>query len=82
MAMRWMLLRANEDGNPICILDDAKLADLLANPTNWGVTHFADLYGLPDDHNYWDEKVGVLIRYEVVIPVPAGIYTLPGDLDG
>lgn len=76
---RWMLIHSSEEGNPISWLSDTDLADLLAEPTNWGVTRFADHDRLPRDPNYWNEKVGVLIKYEVVIPVPAGMYKLPEE---
>lgn len=76
---RWMLIHGSENGTPISWLDDMDLSDLLENPTNWGVVSFADPAGLPSDTNYWPEKVGVLIRYEVVIPVPAGAYKLPEE---
>lgn len=79
---RWMLIKGSEDGTPISWLDEADLADLLANPTNWGVVNFGDPAELSADTNYWPEKVGVLVRYEIVCPVPAGIYRLPAGLDG
>jgi hypothetical protein len=79
-AERWMLIRGSEEGNPITWLDDTDLEDLLDNPEDWRVASFADHVGLPDDPNYWSSKVGVLVRYEVVIPVPAGTYKLPEDI--
>jgi hypothetical protein len=78
----WMLLKASEDGCPMVQLDADDLKDLLANPANWGVTMFAELSHLPTDPNYWQSKVGVLIRYEVVVPEPAGIYKLPEWVHG
>lgn len=74
---QWMLLTASEDGNPVRLLDSAKLAQVLANPGNWGIDRFVDFTGLPVDQNYWPSDIGVLLRYEVVIPVPAGAYRLP-----
>jgi hypothetical protein len=73
----WMLIKASEDGKPTTVLKPHELDDLLRNPINWGVTGFAELDGLPDDPNYWPAKVGVLVRFETVIPQPAGIYRLP-----
>jgi hypothetical protein len=77
----WMLVTASEDGNPIQLLDRAKLARVLASPGDWGIDRFEGFDRLQQDHNYWPSDVGVLLRYEVVIPVPAGAYRLPDEID-
>lgn len=77
---RWMLVKASEDGKPVSWLTSISLAKLLDDPWSWaGVTSFMDLDDLPDDPNYWPEGVGVLIKYQVVVPVAAGSYKLPEE---
>lgn len=81
----YILVRADEDGNPIRWLGEDDLAHLLANPREWGVDRF--LEGLPtDDHAYlstkcdpayWADRVGLLLKVETVVPVPARGYRLP-----
>jgi hypothetical protein len=77
---RYMLIRPDEDGNPIRWLDDTQLQELLDDPTgSYGVKAFLggdepDAYG---DPNYWSRGIGLLVRVEVVTPVPAGSYRLP-----
>lgn len=76
---RYLLLRPSEDGNPVWLLNPGELSDLLAHPSDWGVAEFAELSQLPPDPNYWPDKVGVLLRFEGVLPVPAGTFRLPDD---
>lgn len=78
---RWALIKASEDGNPITWLDSDDLDDVLTNPSDWGVVNFAHPDLLADDPNYWPAKTAVLLRYEVVVPEPAGVYKLPAGLD-
>lgn len=66
----WILLRGDEDGNPVTIVVD--IDDLLANPNQYGITHFGDAaqFVSEPDHNYWQHGRGVLLRAEVVKPQP------------
>jgi len=77
---RWLLLSASEDGNLISWLRPERLAALLADP---GSTHGIDRFVTPDDvqadPNYWPSDIGILLRVEVVVPVPAGAYKLPDE---
>lgn len=73
----WLLLTTSEDGNPVKRLTDTKLAQVLDNPSDWGIDRFVSLDDVPADQNYWPSDVGVLLRCETVIPVPAGAYRLP-----
>lgn len=86
-APEYILIRADEDGNPIRWLDQDALAGLLADPSEAGIERFLD--GLPingdfgastkNDPGYWGDHVGLLLKVEVVVPVPARGYRLPGD---
>lgn len=66
----WILLRGNEDGNPVTIVDD--IDDLLAHPDQYGITYFGDeaKFIKDPDHNYWQHNQGILLRAEVVVPQP------------
>ena len=81
MTSGYALLSPSEDGNPFRRLSPSELADLLANPSDWGVAEFGDLDALGSDSNYWPDKVGVLIRYEQVTPEHAGYRLPPADPD-
>lgn len=77
--LRWVLLKPDEDGNPAKWLTQAELAELLADPSQWGVAEFAhidDMRGT--DPAYWPDKIAVLMRVEVVIPERGG-WRLPED---
>jgi hypothetical protein len=77
---RWALLSSSEDGNPLRFLTEAELASLLADPSAWGVAEFInahDMGELDRDPNYWPDKVGVLLRVEVIVPERARGYSLP-----
>lgn len=77
---RWMLLRASEDGNPVSWLRPEQLAQLLANPGDtYGIDRFVGPDDVETDHNYWPSDIGILLRVEVVVPVPAGAYKLPDE---
>ena len=52
------------------------------DPRGWaGVEQFVNPNDINCDPNYWPDGIGILLRVEVVIPVSAGAYRLPGDLD-
>jgi hypothetical protein len=77
MTYQYALLKGSEDGNPFKLLTPAELADLLANPADWGVAEFADLADMPTDPNYWPDRVAVLLKVEVVLPERVCGYMLP-----
>lgn len=79
MTTHYLLVRPNEDGNPNIWLNEKSLQGLLDDPTAYGIKAFLgeeepDLYG---DPNYWSRGIGLLLRVEVITPVPAGSYRLP-----
>lgn len=77
--MRWALLRACEDGNPLKWLAEAEMRELLADPSNWSIETFKHVDDMYDtDPVYWPKGVGVLLRIEVVEPERGG-WRLPGD---
>jgi hypothetical protein len=77
----YTLLKADEDGNPLTFFNDADaLRYLLDNPEqDYGVEEFKDAawLGANKDPNYWGDNVGVILRCEVVVPVPSGKFVLP-----
>lgn len=77
---RWALLRPDEDGNPVKWLGgETELRDLLADPEAWGISEFVHIDDMsPKDPAYWGTGQAMLMRVEVVIPVPGG-YRLPED---
>ena len=76
-AQLWMVLRPNEDGNPIKLLNPVELMNLLNRPAEHRVKQFYDLSELDADHNYWPEGAAVLLKVEVVMPEPSAGYRLP-----
>jgi hypothetical protein len=77
---RYMLIRPDEDGNPIRWLDEIALQEVLDDPAAYGIKAFLAKTDMPDvygDPNYWSPGIGLLLRVEVVTPVPAGSYRLP-----
>jgi len=83
MTHQYALLKGSEDGSPFTMLTPAELADMLADPANWGVAEFVnatDMAELGPDLNLWPDKVAVLLRVEVVVPERArGYMLLPAD---
>lgn len=81
--LRWMLVRADEDGSPIRWLTDTELRELLADPSGRGVVSFHHIDELAIsrgylDPSYWKDGEAVLLRIEVVVPEQAG-WRLPED---
>lgn len=64
---RYILLRPNEDGNPVWWLDQHDLEELLGDAE--GYTFLALDHPEPDT-NYWPEGSAMLLKIEVVVPVP------------
>lgn len=67
----YALIRGNEDGNPILLLNDQWLQELLTNPVEFaGIKEFKDgnWFGQHPDANYWPEGIGVLVKIEAVVP--------------
>jgi len=69
----YILLKGDEDGNPIRFLNAGTLRDLLENPREtYGITEFGDAVPANWDHNYWPGGFGLLLKAEIVQPVPSG----------
>lgn len=78
----YILLKGSEDGNPVRFLSNQDLRDLLDAPVEtYGITEFGST--LPDnrDHNYWPDGYGLLLKAQIVQPVPSGGYRLPDEDD-
>lgn len=84
----YLLIKPSEDGNPIIELTSATLQELLDHPENYGVKRWVDRAQLGAskwgkvsaadwDTNYWPEGAAILLKAEVVVPVPAPGYRLP-----
>ena len=74
--MHHALIRANEDGNPILLLNANYLQELLAEPLEFAnIREFKDgaWFGKNPDPNYWPEGVGVLVKLEVLVPRPVTV---------
>lgn len=77
-----MLLRGSEDGKPLTFLTGEQLRVLLANPGDYaGIQSFVTPEGLDPDPNYWPKGYGILLRYEVVVPIPASGFRLSDESD-
>jgi hypothetical protein len=71
---RWLLVKGDEDGNPITWLDEGDLERLLGNPEEErGVTRFLAEVPEREDPNYWPEGVAMLLKAEVVVPKPVDV---------
>jgi len=81
----WVLLRLSDDPdyNGVSILPDAKIEEILANPTEWGIHQFRDAAWLQahphpqpwENNNGWTMRDAVLLRAEVVVPKPVTTVT-------
>lgn len=77
MRTEYILIRSDEDGNPVTLLGEDPNG-FLANPLEYGIKRFEDstfLHQEPDA-NYWPDDVGVLLKVEVIVPRPAGAFRL------
>lgn len=75
---QYMLIRPDEDGDPIRWLTQGDLTDLLKDPMGtYGVLRFLDAY--PGDPNYWDNDSALLVEVKIIVPqlVPATAWRLP-----
>jgi hypothetical protein len=82
----YILVTPNEDGGArLAFLHGSVLAEFLRDPKEYaGVTNFQTapwFGGNMDDVDMWPEGTGVLLRAEVIQPVPAGAYVLPTSED-
>lgn len=76
----YVLLKGDEGGNPVRFLTPQNLRDLLDDPVGtYGITEFGDAVPANPDHNYWPDGFGLLLRVEIVQPVPSGAYRLPDE---
>lgn len=77
----WILLQADEDGNPVNVVPDIK--KLMDSPEDYGVTSFKDedWFRSNPDPNYWRERgTSVLLYVDVVVPEPVTAkWALPND---
>lgn len=70
----YILIKGDEDGNPVKILNDRWLQELLTDSVeSFGITEFKDQawYEQNKDPNYWPDGVGVLLTAAVIVPEPA-----------
>lgn len=73
---RYLLIKASDEGTGLSWLDEEKLRELLADPSQWGMDMF--LSGIPDNEvAYWRRNVGLLLRVEVLTPVRVNAFVLP-----
>lgn len=78
--IRYALLRPSDEGRPFRVLNEAELASMLTDPSQWGIAEFIgpdDFHTLDSDPNYWPDKVAVLMRVEILMPERARGYSLP-----
>jgi len=63
---QYILIQANEDGNPITFLDNVN--DVLESPEDHGVKVF--LSSLPEntDPNYWEYGQAILAEIKILSP--------------
>lgn len=73
--MRYALIKGDEDGNPICWLDDGEVADIAALMKNYSVKQFMD--DVPDqaDPNYWSDGEALLLEVRVLKVRPKEVVT-------
>lgn len=79
----YLLIKGGDDGTEVTALDAQAVQELMADPRgNYGVKTF-----MPEppersyprwDANYWPEGAAILVKAEVVMPVPVTTaYELP-----
>lgn len=81
--MKYAYIHPDEDGNCFRILDQNDLQEFLEDPEGYsGITKFLSQAGLEKDSDPmgWPEGYGVLIKYEVVVPVEkTKSWRIPGE---
>lgn len=75
----YLLIKPSEDGDPITELVPDRLQNLLDHPEQWNVREWLSDAAHSWDTNYWRDGVAVLLKAEIVVPVPASGFRLPGD---
>lgn len=76
----YMLMRGSEDGKPVTFLTAEQLKVLLANPGDYaGIQSFVTPEDVDPDPDYWPKGYGILLRYEIVVPIPARGFRLPDE---
>lgn len=72
--VKYLLIQSSEDGEPITLLTEEELQDLLKDPTdNYGVHRFLEDYP-PKSHNYWDSGDALLLEIKkIVVPKPVTV---------
>ena len=63
----YILIQANEDGEPITWLSRDEVNDMLKNPEDYGVKRFIKS-AVQDDPNYWKEGDSMLLKVEILMP--------------
>ena len=65
--MKYLLIMGSEDGEPCMFLDN--IEDVLGAPEDYGIEKF--LTSIPGkDPNYWKDGDALLLRIEVLSPLP------------
>lgn len=82
MDSTYLLIKGGDDGTEVTALTPQAVQELMADPRgNYGVKTF-----LPEppergsrwDANYWPEGAAILVKAEIVVPVPVTTaYELP-----
>lgn len=69
---QYLLIRPDEDGNPLRWLTEDDVRDLLGDPLGtYSVKQFITPALRPEpDPNYWADGDAMLVEYTVVVPEP------------
>lgn len=67
---QYLLIRSDDDDPGLTWLDRDALDELLANPDGYGVLTFVTEM-LTDDVSYWTHGTAMLLKVELIAPVPA-----------
>ena len=62
----YALIKADEDGNPLYIVDD--INEVLDSPEDYGIERFLDEWPEEKDPQYWTEGNALLVKIEILKP--------------
>lgn len=63
---RYLVIRPNEDGNPLNFIDKSELGNITQFMEDYGIDKWTESYS---DPNYWDEGAAMLLKFSCVNPV-------------
>jgi len=69
----YILIQASEDGEPVSLLSEKDMEEMLKNPEDYGVDRFLDTWPIDSvggtSPAYWPSGDALLMECRVIVPV-------------